>query len=175
MDSFMVVIAMATGIILLFVFPMMTMADRTDDVVLAAVKVDMKNFSDTVAVTGKLTSDEYSKFIESINATGNVYDVEMEIKVKDENPGKKAAQTASEKIGENVYYSMYTSQILELLGENNNGVIALKEGDYFLVNLKNKYPTLSEKLSNFVYKVTGNDNYNIAAAYVVMVSTNGVK
>ena len=37
----------------------------------------------------------------------------MEINVLDENPGKKASQAVEKKIGENVYYTMYTSQIMD--------------------------------------------------------------
>ena len=37
----------------------------------------------------------------------------MEAQILDENPGKKTTQTQREKIGENVYYSVYTSQIYQ--------------------------------------------------------------
>ena len=59
--------------------------------------------------------EEYSKLISTIYATGNSYDVELEVKVLDENVGKKSAWTEGTVIGENVYYSVYTSQIVEVL------------------------------------------------------------
>ena len=175
-DSLITIIAIILAAVLMFVFPLMSMSDRTDDVTQLAVKTATTDFVDTVRTTGKLTSDNYSKFVENINSTGNTYDVEMEVKVLDENPGKKTSQVPTEKIGENVYYSMYTSQILEALGKNNNNaVLALKEGDYFIASVKNTNITLSQQLKNFFYTVTGNDTYTIAASHGGIVSTNGVK
>ena len=46
-----------------------------------------------------------------VEVNGVTYDVEIEVKVRDENPGKKTTQANSKKIGEDVYYSIYTTQI----------------------------------------------------------------
>ena len=74
-DSLITIIAIILAAVLMFVFPLMTMSDRTDDVTQLAVKTATTDFVDTVRTTGKLTSDNYSKFVESINSTGNTYDV----------------------------------------------------------------------------------------------------
>jgi len=171
-DTLMTVVAIALAAVLMFVFPLMTMSDRTDDVSQLAVKTATTEFVDDVRTTGKLTMDKYSKFIESISATGNSYDVEMELKVLDENPGKKTTQAEPNKIGENVYYSMYTSQILDEL--QNKKTRSLKEGDIFSASVKNTNSTLSQQLKNFFYSVTGNDTYTIAAEHAGMVTANGI-
>ena len=62
----------------------------------------------------------YDKFIETITSTGNTYNVDMEVQVKDDNLGKKVSQATADKIGENVYYNMYTSQVEEKL--NSKGL-----------------------------------------------------
>ena len=121
--------------------------------------------------TGKITPDKYSKFLESIGSTGNTYNVEMEVKVKDENPGKKTTQTTKDKIGENVYYSVYTSQIEEVL--ENDETYKLKEGDIVTVSVKNTNQTLSQQLKNFFYTVVGNDTYTIAASHGGIVTATG--
>ena len=171
-DSLITIIAIALAAVLMFVFPLMTMSDRTDDVSQLTVKTATTEFVDDVRTTGKLTMDKYSKFIESISATGNSYDVEMELKVLDENPGKKTTQAEPNKIGENVYYSMYTSQILDEL--QNKKTRSLKEGDIFSASVKNTNSTLSQQLKNFFYSVTGNDTYTIAAEHAGMVTANGI-
>ncbi len=171
-DTLMTVVAIALAAVLMFVFPLMTMSDRTDDVSQLTVKTATTEFVDDVRTTGKLTMDKYSKFIESISATGNSYDVEMELKVLDENPGKKTTQAEPNKIGENVYYSMYTSQILDEL--QNKKTRSLKEGDIFSASVKNTNSTLSQQLKNFFYSVTGNDTYTIAAEHAGMVTANGI-
>ena len=172
-DTLITVIAIALAAVLMFVFPLMTLSDRTDDVSQLTVATETTEFVDDVRTTGKLTLDKYSKFVERIQATGNSYDVEMEIQTLDENPGKKTTQASSDKIGENVYYSTYTSQILGSL--DSNGSISLKEGDIFSVSVKNTNTTLSQQLKNFFYTVTGNDTYTIAAEDAGIVTANGSK
>ena len=171
-DTIITIVAIGLAAVLMFVFPLMTMSDRTDDIAQLAAKTETTDLVEDVRTTGKLTMDKYSKFVENISATGNSYDVEMEVKVLDENPGKKTTQAQSTKIGENVYYSMYTSQILDTI-ENNNKALILKEGDIFSVSVKNTNTTLSQELKNFFYHVTGNDTYTIAAEHSAIVTANG--
>ena len=172
-DTLITVIAIALAAVLMFVFPLMTMSDRTDDVAQLSVETATTEFVDNVRTTGKLTLDNYSKFVENISSTGNSYDVEMEIQVLDENPGKKTTQAEATKIGENVYYSMYTSQILDELDNSRTGTKTLKEGDIFSTSVKNTNTTMSQQLKNFFYTVTGNDTYTIAAEHAGIVTANG--
>lgn len=169
-DTLITIIAIALAAVLMFVFPLMTMSDRTDDVAKLTVQTATTDFVDDVRTTGKLTMDKYSKFVENISATGNTYDVEMEVQVLDENPGKKTTQASASKIGEDLYYTMYTSQILDSISSKP---LTLKEGDMFSANVKNTNTTLSQQLKNFLYSVTGNDTYTIAAQHAGMVTANG--
>lgn len=174
-DTLITIVAIGLAAVLMFVFPLMTMSDRTDDVSQLTVDTATTEFVDDVRTTGKLTLDKYSKFVENISTTGNAYDVEMEVKVLDENPGKKTTQATATKIGENVYYSMYTSQILDSLESNGaqTKVLTLKEGDIFSASVKNTNSTLSQQLKNFFYSVSGNDTYTIAAEHAGIVTANG--
>ena len=170
-DTLVTVIAIGLAAILMFVFPLMTMSDRTDDVSQLTVETATTEFVDQVRTTGKITADKYSKFLESIGSTGNTYNVEMEVKVLDENPGKKTTQTTVDTIGENVYYSVYTSQIEETL--NKEQPYKLKEGDIVSVSVKNTNQTLAQQLKNFFYTVVGNDTYTIAASHGGIVTATG--
>ena len=170
-DTLITVIAIALAAVLMFVFPLMTMSDRTEDVSQLAVETTTTDFVDEVRTTGKITPDKYNKFIENIGSTGNTYNVEMQVQVLDENPGKKTLTLQSDKIGENAYYSVYTSQIEEVL--NNNKNYNLKEGDMFSVSVKNTNQTLAQQLKNFFYTVVGNDTYTIAASHGGMVTATG--
>ena len=170
-DTLITVIAIALAAVLMFVFPLMTMSDRTDDVSQLAVETTTTDFVDEVRTTGKITPDKYNKFVEELTSTGNTYDIEMEFKILDENPGKKTLTLQSDKIGENAYYSVYTSQIEEVL--NNNKNYNLKEGDMFSVSVKNTNQTLAQQLKNFFYTVVGNDTYTIAASHGGMVTATG--
>lgn len=174
-DTLITITAITLAAVLMFVFPLMTMSDRTDDVSQLTIEAATTDYTEDIGTTGKVTLDKYSKFVEEISATGNSYDVEMEVKVLDENPGKKTTQANPTKIGENVYYSMYTSQILDAITPTGNEkkVLALKEGDRVTVSVKNTNTTLSQQLKNFFYSVTGNDTYTIAASHSAIVTANG--
>ena len=175
-DTLITVIAIVLAAVLMFIFPLMTMSDRTDDVSQLSVETATTEFVDDVRTTGRLSIDKYNSFVQTIASTGNSFDVEMTLQVLDENPGKKTTQVESTKIGENVYYTMYTSQILDEIDRTENGknvVLALKEGDIFSASVQNTNSTLSQQLKNFFYKVTGNDTYTIAAEHAGIVTANG--
>ena len=166
-DSAMAVVAIFLAAILMFVFPLMTMADKKDDVSTLSVQTATTTFTDTIRTTGKLTQDEYDNFVQTLAATGNAYTVDITIQVLDENPSKK--QTSQyQTIGENVYYTMYTTQVLESLP------LTLKEGDIVSVSVENTNVTIGQQLRNFMYRVTGNNSSTVAASASGIVTTNGI-
>ena len=167
------IIAIFLAAILMFVFPLMSMSERTDDVSQLSVQTTTTEFVDKVRTTGKLTLDDYDRYLASIVATGNSFDVSIEIQQLDENPGVKTTQAEMTKIGENLYYNIYTSQVEKQL--NTSGKITLKEGDRIAVTVKNTNKTISQTLKNFFYQLTGNDTYQIAAQHSGIVSVNGTK
>lgn len=170
-DTLITVVAIGLAAVLMFVFPLMTMADRTDDVSQLAIKTATTEFVDKARTTGKITQENYDMFIQTITSTGNTYDVEMEVEVRDTNLGKKVSMAQADKIGENASYTIYTSQIEEALGKN--GIYYCKEGDIISVRVKNTNQTISQQLKNFFYTVTGNDTYTVAANHAGIVTANG--
>ena len=136
-DTVVTILAIVLAAVLMFVFPLMSVADRSDDVSQLSVQNSTTTFVDNIRSTGRITLAEYNRFAQEINSTGNTYSIEMEVKILDENPGKKTAQTTYEKIGENVYYTEYTTQIMEDLNDaRNNNTKYLKEGDIVSVSDK---------------------------------------
>ncbi len=172
-DTLITIIAIFLAAILMFVFPLMSMSERTDDVSQLAVQTATTEFVDKVRTTGKLSLEDYEKFMQTITSTGNSFNVDVEVQVLDENPGVKTTQAEMTKIGENLYYNLYTSQVEEKL--ENNGKITLKEGDRVNVMVKNTNQTISQILKNFFYQLSGNDTYQIAAQHAGIVTVNGTK
>ena len=166
------VVAIFLAAILMFVFPLMSISERTDDIAQLRVQTATVEYVDDVRTTGRVSRDEYESYLQTLASTGNTYDVDMEVKVLDENPGKKTSQTEQTKIGENIYYSMYTSQI-EDEWNSRNGVMKLKEGDMVVVTVKNTNTTIAQMLKNFLYSITGNETYKISAQHTGVVMTNG--
>lgn len=173
-DSLITIVAIFLAAVLMFVFPLMSISDRNDDVSLLAVQTETVEFVDNIRSTGKITQENYASFVQTLAATGNSYDVEIEVKILDENPGKKSALTEGDKIGENIYYSEFTKQIeSEVLLQNGKGVKKLKEGDIVSVSVKNTNTTIAQMLKNFFYSISGNDTYQIEAQHAGVVMTNG--
>ena len=166
-DTLITVVAIILVAGLIFVVPLITMADRVDTTSQAEVEAIVTDFVEEIRTTGKITEEKYNKFLENLTATGYSFNVEMETKIFDENLGKKTSQTAHDKIGENVYYSEYTSQIEEEL--EKNGLKKLKTGDMVLVTVKNTNLTLAQQLKAFTYKIVGNDTATVVASKAGMV------
>lgn len=170
-DSFVTVIAIVLAAVLMFIFPLMSMSQRTDDVSQLAVQTATEEFVIDVRTTGKLTEDRLDEYLTVLYSTGNSYDVEISVDVLDENPGKKTAQVSGDKIGENITYSIYTTQIESNL--EKDGYLLLKEGDNINVSVKNTNTTIAQMFINVFYSITGNDTYAIAAQSSGIVTTNG--
>jgi len=170
-DTVMTVAAIFLAAILMFIFPLMSTADRSDDISQQVVATATEEFVDNIRSTGKITEDKYNSYVESIAATGNSFDVELEVQVLDDSASKKTTTAASSKVGENYYYTEYTSQIEDKIA--SDGVYRLKQGDIVSVSAENTNKTISQILKNFMYKVTGNNDYNIAAQSSGIVNVNG--
>jgi len=170
-DSLITIVAIFLSAVLMFVFPLMSMSERTDDVSMIAVQTATTDFVDKVRTTGKLTLDDYDKYVSTLSSTGNSFDIDIELQLLDENPGVKTTQAEMTKIGENLYYSFYTSQVEEMLNEDAR--ISLKEGDRIAVTAKNTNKTISQILKNFFYQIAGNDTYQIAAQHAGIVTATG--
>lgn len=171
-DTAMTVVAILLAAILMFVFPLMTMADKNDDVTNLEVQQSTTDFTDTIRTTAKLTQDDYDNFVLTLASTGNAYNVEIVVQRLDENLSKKD-YSASVTIGDNVYYTEYTSQILDELGQN--GVTYFQEGDMVSVTVESSSTTIAQQLRNVWYKLTGSDLDAAIAAYSTgMVTKDGI-
>ena len=159
--------AIVLTVIVIIVIPVITMADRFDTTTQTEVDAILSDFVEEVRTTGKLTQEKYSQLTTNLDSLGYTFDVEMEIKALDENQRKKASQTAKDKIGENSYYSYYTSQIEEQL--ENNGSITLVPGSIVSAKIINTNPTMAQQMKNFMYKVVGNDTALIVSSKAGMV------
>lgn len=155
-DSAITILAILLAAILMFVFPLMTMADKTDDVSQLSIQESTTDYTNKIRTTGYISQEDYDNFILTLAATGNSYQVEITVQKLDANPAKKTSGDTTT-IGDNVYYTMYTTQVLESLP------LSLNEGDIVSVNVQNTNTTIAGQLRNFMYKVTGKSSGNIVA------------
>lgn len=164
------IIALFVAAIFLFVVPLVTLTERNDNVVQENVKLIVEEFVTDVKNTGKLTNAKLQDFENRLAATGNTYNIEMELQILDENPGKKTTQANYKKIGENVYYSEYTTQIYDKL---KTGDISLKEGDFIYVGVSNQNSTAAQTLKSSFLSFSNDGEQVITANSSGMVNANG--
>lgn len=172
-ESLTMVVAIFLAAIMMFVFPMMAMSERSDDIAELNIQTAITEFVNTARNTGKITDTAYDKLVSDLYSTGNTYDITMEIQVLDENPAKKQTTLMGNetKIGENIYYSIYTTQIMEELEKSDAKY--MKEGDILTVTASNTNNTISQMLKNFFYSLSGNDTYSIVGSHSGIVTVTG--
>lgn len=170
-DTTISIVGILIAAIIMFVVPLILVADKADDIAQLTAQTVTVDFVDNVIKTGKITNDDYNDFRSMLNTTGNTYDIDMELKILDINSVQKS--------GQNIYYSIFSNQIEDKLGKAYNinldklGVIILKEGDVFSVTVKNKSLTLSQTLKNVYYKLRGENLYIIAATASGTIAIDG--
>lgn len=155
-DSAVTIVAIFLAAILMFVFPLMTMADKSDDVSQLSIQNSTTEFTNKIRTTGAISQNDYDNFAQTLAATGNSYQVEITVQKLDQNPAKKVSNDGTT-IGDNVYYTMYTKQVIDSLP------LSLNEGDIVSVSVENTNTTIANQLRNFMYRVTGNLSGNIVA------------
>ena len=77
-DTLITVVAIFLAAILMFIFPLMSVAERGDDMSQLSVSTATSEFVDNSRAIGKITMANYSKLTSTIQATGNAYDVDQE-------------------------------------------------------------------------------------------------
>lgn len=170
-DTLITIIAIFIAAILMFVFPLMTIADRNDDVAKQTVQQSTVEFVDQVRNIGSINQSDLDSYKETIASLGHTFNTEIEVKKMDDNVGKKTSWTTSSVIGENVYFSVYTDTIEQQV--YSKGKYTLKEGDIVSVNSVNTDVTIAQSLRNVFYAISGKGSYQISGAHSGVVQNNG--
>jgi len=75
--AFWKVLAFLLCAVLMFLFPLMTVLDRQDDIAYNIVLTECNRFVDACRDTGYITPGMYSEFEDRINSTGNTYTIKL--------------------------------------------------------------------------------------------------
>lgn len=168
-DTFITIIVIVVVALVMFAFPLITTANQNDKITQSSVQAIVSDFVNTAAKEGKITTENYDNFIQRLYATGNTYNIDLEVQVLDDNPGKKG--TNIDTIGENIYYSVYTNTIQNELETKN--VYLLKQGDYVKARVQNTNVTFGTQLKNLLYSLVGKDTIVIEAKDSALVIKTG--
>ena len=166
-DTLVTIFVMLLITCIFFIFPLMMTANQNDSAAQVTLQTSMTDFVNEICNTGKLTRENYDKFIEVITGP-NTYNIDIDIKVLDETPSKKITANNPTQKGEKVFVTYYTSQIVNQLDEK--GTLLLKEGDQVHVSITNTNTTLSQQLS----LPTSNNIATIIAETTQICTVNGI-
>lgn len=168
-ETFITIIAVIAVALVMFIFPIMATANQNDNITQTAVQSIVSDFVNTSAKEGKITNSNYDQFIQKLNATGNTYAVELEVQHLDDNPGNKGS--GIDVIGENIYYSVYTNNIVNELVNPESYSYKLNKGDYVKAKVENTNITFGTQMKNFLYSIMGKDTIAIEASASALVTT----
>ena len=170
-DTLMVIIGIFLAVILMFIFPLMSISERNDDMAQTIVQKEIQGFVDKVAVAGKIRSADYQAFVGAINATsGAPYEVTLEVQHFDDNFQSKVAAVSGDLVGENERYSTYTEEILNRMG---TGEYILKKGDNIVVTARSTSQTMAQTLRTAFYRIAGKGTAQVTGSASAMVVNNG--
>ena len=176
------IIGIFVGVALMFLVPFFLLADRSDDISQLVVSNATASFVDNIIKTGVIEAENYTKYQNELNKSGNSYEIAIELKILDPNYAQNYTtnQNTKGELGKNHYYSIYTTQIEDRLLNNSTSnttgdknKIVLKEGDIISVIAKNNSMTLSQSIKNIYYTITGDDLHIISATGSGIVAING--
>lgn len=180
-DTLMSILGIALAVLVMFIIPTIAIAGEYDEIAQTTVEVAVADFVNTIAEKGKITEFDYNELIQKISATGNSFDVQIELQVMDDNPERKTvttSQTLNEK-GENLQYSVYTQDITDKIREkitnDEEGEYNLKKDDYIIVTVKNTNITIGTAFKNFFYGIVGKDAYVIGTSSSALVTNSGTE
>ena len=175
-----VIIVIALGLVVLCLVPLVTLEERVDDVTQQDVQKIVESTVTEIANTGVLTREQYQNLENRLAATGKTYDIEVETKILDENPGKKLAQSNYTKIGENVYVTYYTTQVLSQIGvktgsetvSSSDEKMKFKPGDIIYLSATSQDSAAKDLKSNLFSFVNSGENV-VSASSSAMVTVTG--
>lgn len=178
-DTVMTILGIVLAVLIMFILPVVAIAGQHDEISQATVETVVADFVAKVAEQGKITEFDYNSLIQKLNSTGNVFDIQIELQLMDDNPERKTVTTSndSKTKGDNLRYSVYTENITEKIEEQlkngKEGEYNLKKDDYIIVTVKNKNVTIGTQFKNFFYKIIGKDAFTIGASSSALVINSG--
>lgn len=156
-----VVIVIILSGILMFVFPVMIIAEQQDKVTQLQAQEIVTQFTDTARTVGEIDQEDYDNLVLSLASTGRAYNIDITLQMRDGNLAKKLATV---QIGDDVYYVMYTTQVLEALA---SGPIDLNNGDIIYVSCEPSDVSIFDQIKNSIYRTIGSSKARVSAGGLV--------
>lgn len=135
-------------IILLFLVPLHDMARRADTMSQVYVSNETTEFVNNIKNKGYITVEMYRRYIETIDKTNNLYDVQIVHSHKVVEPFVNEDETIEEGRYVTRFFDTYQDEILEVFDKGE--IYHFSQGDYINVTIKNRNQTLSNQIFSFL-------------------------
>lgn len=148
-------IAVVVTIVALFIGPTLYITGMHDEVTMERVKVSAVKFSDEVREQGKITKGMYEGFIADLDATGNLYDIQMvyskEVVVPGETAGE-VSRTEESFYTDDIVAGIYNGEVDggAVIDSVADGEVHFNVGGYFSLTVTNRGETMSQKVAGLV-------------------------
>lgn len=164
--------------LLLYIYPIGKSYETQDQMSYAIVYKSVSKFADSVRSKGYITPAMYREFTAELDATGNMYKIEMQHDEKRYHPVYSDPADETTFLGDyEVYYeARYTPQIMEVLFPEQGSAVPeqerkylLKQYDYFTVRVSNTNTTKATLVRNFLNMGSSGNVVRIHIPYGGMV------
>jgi hypothetical protein len=158
-------------VVLLFLVPLNYMAIKQDMICQTYITTEVSYLVDSVRNLGYVTDQMYTTFLRKLEATNQVYDVELIHYKRVIDP---IIEEDAVVWNECNYYCTYTEDILNQLYMENNmddsvNCYRLNQGDYFTMKVSNKNKTFAVRLQEFFL------NRSISAKQIMVVYGGAIR
>lgn len=151
------------GTLVIFIGTLMLFAQKQDIITQNYVDTVTQEFVDTSRATGTITKAQYQKFVTELDATKNIYSIEM-YHYKE----KTAPSSDSESSYQSYYDTSSRDRILNTIYDGS-GTYIMNNGDFMKVTVTNTKPTFATQLLGiFIGRPTskGGQIYSSRGGYV---------
>ncbi len=139
MESFSKLVAIFLAVILLFITPLLYMAQKQDFISLLYISKETTKLVDSIKNSGYISKRMYESYIKAIDKTGNLYRIEITHSHKRVEP-LVDVNTNDILQGFHVnFYNTYEEEILEAF--DNNEDYNFNRGDYISIRVSNRNKT----------------------------------
>ena len=125
--------------------PMQQQSAQFNSSVQTIVAEDVNSFVDQVRSQGYITGQDYRNFLNTLEKTGNVYEITITVLSETYYPSDNGLKY------EAVYIPDSQIEIVDQLGELSvDDIYSMKNGDYITVTVKQANVSLATRLSNLI-------------------------
>lgn len=166
MDAFGKVVAIFAGVILLFIAPLLYMAQKQDSISQLYVTQETIRLTDNIRMSGVLTQNMYKDYIERIDKTGNLYNLEILHAHKRVAPAyDEITDTVLDKV-DSYFYNTYEEEIYKAFDEGKDYYFA--QGDYISIKVVNRNKTMAGRIASSLSR-GNNSEVSILVTYGGMI------